>query len=636
MVSVGDMSDTDTIVCFELPCHARQSRLLTSDADSITSPLILPVHLCKELSSRSNLHRPSSGFAPPFVVILDSDQIRGRDRIYAAIIERLERWTQNSRDLYQWEADTVASLSPQVQEFVIEISEGGEMTTVDEPVPDESDIVDQKTALVFDDELGDSDHVLRRLGPKTDLFTVQVQSGHTRYGAGSSLSSQKWERLDIRSTHRDGSGENPVLLFEGDALFCDWDENFRSYFFGEDNRYELACWDEKSWKEYIHPEFKEFQDAQAARKSKGISLHDCLAEFTKEEELGEEDLWYCPRCKKHQQATKRFELWTVPDFLVVHLKRFSNSRILRDKIDAFVDFPMEGLDLEPFCGEREVAKRLGNNEDDARTLDLSDVNEPLIYDLYAVDEHLGGLGGGHYRAYAKNHESDKWYHFDDSYVNEVSASDAVVNCCAYWLIIPILIVTKNENAYLLFYKRRSDRPLGGITYEKVKDARRKAASYVEDEYVDAAQLPTPPYEHASVRITDDPQRLKLGSSSTKKMVSQNAWRSSATGVNLSPSPPALDTYSEQVSDAETEDRRLGDAEYDEKIGDANEILTGRPLEFPDPSSRINSPASSIAADVGDDMGELDLSLTPQDSWPSEEQDSPSTSPATHSSVDGKM
>ena len=27
----------------------------------------------------------------------------------------------------------------------------------------------------------------------------------------------------------------------------------------------------------------------------------------------------------------------------------------------------------------------------------------LIYDLYAVSNHFGGLGGGHYTAFAKNH-----------------------------------------------------------------------------------------------------------------------------------------------------------------------------------------------------------------------------------------
>lgn len=429
-VPVSDMAETDMIVCFELPCHARQSRSWTPDPDPTKVPLILPVFLCKEPSSRSSIHRSSNGFAPPFVVVLDDEQIRDSDRVYAVVVEKLERWTYNSRDLYRWEEDVALPPAAQIHESITEIKENGEIITVNEQIPEESDIVDQKLALVTEEEPSDSSRVLRRLGPKPDLFTMQIQSGHNRYGTGNSFSNQRWERWDARSSEAT-PGERPALLFEGDALFCDWDENCRSYFFGEDNRYELARWTEKCWDEYIHPEFRESQDVHTARKKRGITLHDCLAEFTKEEQLGEEDLWYCPRCKKHQQATKRFELWTVPDFLVVHLKRFSNSRILRDKIDAFVDFPIEGLDLEPYCGEREVARRLLDESEENRELGLSSVHESQVYDLYAVDEHLGGLGGGHYRAYAKNHESGKWYHFDDSFVNEAEASDAVVSGNAY-------------------------------------------------------------------------------------------------------------------------------------------------------------------------------------------------------------
>ncbi|KAF8748681.1 peptidase C19 family [Rhizoctonia solani] len=38
---------------------------------------------------------------------------------------------------------------------------------------------------------------------------------------------------------------------------------------------------------------------------------------------------------------------------------------------------------------------------------------------------MGGLGGGHYRAYAKNLSDGEWYHFDDSYVSKSSAEDSV-------------------------------------------------------------------------------------------------------------------------------------------------------------------------------------------------------------------
>lgn len=57
-----------------------------------------------------------------------------------------------------------------------------------------------------------------------------------------------------------------------------------------------------------------------------------------------------------------------------------------------------------------------------------------IYELYAISNHYGGLGGGHYTAYAKN--NGKWYDFNDSSVRSCSES----SICG-------------SGAYLLFYKR---------------------------------------------------------------------------------------------------------------------------------------------------------------------------------------
>ena len=38
------------------------------------------------------------------------------------------------------------------------------------------------------------------------------------------------------------------------------------------------------------------------------------------------------------------------------------------------------------------------------------------YDLYAVSNHGGGLGGGHYWAYCKNNDGN-WYKFNDAVVS---------------------------------------------------------------------------------------------------------------------------------------------------------------------------------------------------------------------------
>lgn len=31
---------------------------------------------------------------------------------------------------------------------------------------------------------------------------------------------------------------------------------------------------------------------------------------------------YCSRCKEHRQATKKFDIWSLPNVVVMHFKRF--------------------------------------------------------------------------------------------------------------------------------------------------------------------------------------------------------------------------------------------------------------------------------------------------------------------------
>lgn len=50
-----------------------------------------------------------------------------------------------------------------------------------------------------------------------------------------------------------------------------------------------------------------------------ISLDSCLKAFTSEEELGEDELYYCSKCKTHRLATKKLDLWRLPPVLVSFL-----------------------------------------------------------------------------------------------------------------------------------------------------------------------------------------------------------------------------------------------------------------------------------------------------------------------------
>ena len=431
---VSETSENDILVCYELPCHAQQARSYKRDRDD---PYIVPLYRIDTAPNNKLAYGRGSisYFGYPLIAVIDQETAKSEDAIYAAVVQRLERGATSPRDLYTWEGappanSTIEQVSITLNgaspvDSLTEIKPNGEVVMVQE-APEEGDITDEKSMVVEEVEFApeETDVEPKKIGPKADIFVLQLQNNSNPFAPGFGPTG-RYESWNKREKDATADGEGGSLLKEGDTFVCEFDEHMRGYFFGDLPHSEGDMW--KLNQQYTHPEYLEARNVEAAKINKGITLQDCLEEFTKEEKLGEDDLWYCPRCKKHQQATKRFDLWKLPEILVVHLKRFSNSRMLRDKIDAFVDFPIEGLDLEAMVGEREVAMRLQKQGFDVSSLGLQDVDEPLVYDLYAVDEHLGGLGGGHYRAYALNHVTKKWYHFDDSFVTESTAEQSVVS-----------------------------------------------------------------------------------------------------------------------------------------------------------------------------------------------------------------
>jgi len=154
-------------------------------------------------------------------------------------------------------------------------------------------------------------------------------------------------------------------------------------------------------------------DARRGR-GKPINLSECLHAFCEKETLSENDAWYCSVCKGFKCASKQIDLWDSPDLLIIHLKRFNYTRNWRDRINTLVNFPINGLDLAPFLLSED-------HKTDAK------------YDLYAVSNHMGGMGGGHYTAYAKNLDNKQWYHLDDSRTSKVMNVDAVISSSAYVL-----------------------------------------------------------------------------------------------------------------------------------------------------------------------------------------------------------
>jgi ubiquitin carboxyl-terminal hydrolase 4/11/15 len=143
------------------------------------------------------------------------------------------------------------------------------------------------------------------------------------------------------------------------------------------------------------------------------TLSECLLNFAREEILDEANPAFCPRCRTLVRASKKMDIWTVPEVLVIHLKRFWSKRQHLQKLDIKVEFPDE-LDMAPF-----VARPV----------------ESARYRLVSVIKHSGGLQGGHYMADILHHRIQEWYRFDDDRVRLVTWNEV-----------------HSESGYVLFYE----------------------------------------------------------------------------------------------------------------------------------------------------------------------------------------
>ncbi|KAL8019705.1 putative peptidase C19, ubiquitin-specific peptidase, DUSP domain, EF-hand domain pair [Plasmopara halstedii] len=209
-----------------------------------------------------------------------------------------------------------------------------------------------------------------------------------------------------------------------------------------------------------------------------LNLTHCLEIFTAKETIPEA---YCGRCKTLRPATKKMDIWRLPPLLVIHLKRFCFTQVSRRKLHHLVDFPLRGLQFGDFVARKRdprgqisgleywlfLGGKLRVNANDRKSeLLLSSCNskqkkakalarestaldapaaatavirgdDTFLYDLYAVVNHVGALGGGHYFAYVLSDHDGKWKCFNDHQCKDIDEKEVV-----------------SSMAYILFYRRR--------------------------------------------------------------------------------------------------------------------------------------------------------------------------------------
>ncbi|XP_015928768.1 ubiquitin carboxyl-terminal hydrolase 31 [Parasteatoda tepidariorum] len=196
-------------------------------------------------------------------------------------------------------------------------------------------------------------------------------------------------------------------------------------------------------------EHSSVEEARLFKKSGDeVSLYECFDLYFNEERLGVEDARMCPYCHHRLPCVKTLSLWSIPDVFIVHLKRFRQSSSQRVKNTTVVNFPLTGLDMNPYVAER------SNPNTQVPSNSLAPVAlwspwkrsrshlytrwEDNVYELYAVCNHQGSMQAGHYTAYCRNPVSGQWYLYDDIKVQKVPVTEVV-----------------SADAYILFYQRSS-------------------------------------------------------------------------------------------------------------------------------------------------------------------------------------
>nr|XP_057905978.1 ubiquitin carboxyl-terminal hydrolase 43 isoform X2 [Doryrhamphus excisus] len=169
------------------------------------------------------------------------------------------------------------------------------------------------------------------------------------------------------------------------------------------------------------------------------TLDECFQLYTKEEQLAPDDAWKCPHCKQLQQGMVKMSLWTLPDILILHLKRFRQVGERRNKLTTLVRFPLAGLDMTPHMVKKRNHAAQDPGWKQSRQLHLAPPD--FLYDLYAVCNHHGGMHGGHYTAFCRNSVDGRWYGYDDSNADPLPEGDVCT-----------------RGAYILFYQRRKTIP----------------------------------------------------------------------------------------------------------------------------------------------------------------------------------
>ncbi|XP_019434070.1 PREDICTED: ubiquitin carboxyl-terminal hydrolase 5-like [Lupinus angustifolius] len=86
---------------------------------------------------------------------------------------------------------------------------------------------------------------------------------------------------------------------------------------------------------------------------------------------------------------------------------------MKQKLETFVNFPIHDFDLTNYIANKNSSRL-------------------QLYEWYAITNHYGSMGSGHYTAHIKLLDENKWYHFDDNHISSISGDE--VNTVATYVL----------------------------------------------------------------------------------------------------------------------------------------------------------------------------------------------------------
>ena len=169
----------------------------------------------------------------------------------------------------------------------------------------------------------------------------------------------------------------------------------------------------------IHLPIPSKEEANIKNADKNITLFNCFEKQCECELLEGENAWFNEAENKKQNVHKRMLFWSLPNIMIIDIKRFITSMNGKSKKNQqFIDIPINNADFSKYV--EGYAK------------------ETYVYDLYAICNHHGQIDGGHYSATIKN-ANWKWYNFNDTQVTEILVNDNIIS---------------GNTPYCLFYRKK--------------------------------------------------------------------------------------------------------------------------------------------------------------------------------------